>query len=198
MTTRVYLMRHGEVVNDGERRYNGHIDIDITQKGVEQMHRLAGMLHGKGIAAVYSSDLIRSVKGAAIISDRVGIPYTSLRELRERSVGAWEGLTAGEIQERFSAEYASWRADLLGYRPPGGESLNDVKERVLPEFNRLVDTHRSQELALLLHGGVNRVILADALGLDMMNLFRIDQAFGALNIIDYFDDGMAAVKLLNG
>ena len=51
---------------------------------------------------------------------------------------------------------------------------------------------------MLLHGGVNRVILSDALGMDLMNLFRIDQAFGALNIIDYHDDGMAVVKLLNG
>jgi broad specificity phosphatase PhoE len=61
MVTRVYLMRHGEVRNDGEKRYNGHIDIDITENGREQM-RLAGMLAGKNIAAVYSSDLIRSTK----------------------------------------------------------------------------------------------------------------------------------------
>ncbi len=51
---------------------------------------------------------------------------------------------------------------------------------------------------MLLHGGVNRVILADALGMDMMNLFRIDQAFGALNIIDYHEDGIAVVNLVNG
>jgi broad specificity phosphatase PhoE len=51
---------------------------------------------------------------------------------------------------------------------------------------------------MLLHGGVNRVIIADALGMDMMNLFRIDQAFGALNIIDYHDDGRAVVRLVNG
>ena len=51
---------------------------------------------------------------------------------------------------------------------------------------------------MLLHGGVNRVILADVLGMEPLNIFRIDQAFGALNIIDFYDDGMAVVKLLNG
>jgi len=101
MPTTVYLMRHGEVANGGEKRYNGHIDVDITPKGVEQMHRLAGLLDGKGLAAVYSSDLLRSVKGAKIISDRVGIPPTPLRELRERSVGKWEGLTVEEIRARY-------------------------------------------------------------------------------------------------
>ncbi len=198
MPVRVYLMRHGEVANDGEKRYNGHIDIDITQKGVEQMHRLAGLLEGKEITAVYSSDLIRSTRGATIISNRVGIPYTPLPELRERSVGAWEGLTAEEIKARFPDQYTAWRADLLNYRPPGGECLVDVSARILPVFKRLVASHREQEIAMLLHGGVNRVILADALGMEPLNIFRIDQAFGALNIIDCYDDGTAVVKLLNG
>lgn len=198
MPTTVYLMRHGEVANGGEKRYNGHIDVDITDNGVQQMHRLAGLLAGKSIQAVYSSDLIRSRKGAEIISKRVGIASTPLRELRERSVGAWEGLTVEEIKARFPEEYVLWRADLLNYRPPGGECLLDVKGRILPVFRNLVLSHPGQEIAMLLHGGVNRVILADALGLDMMNLFRLDQAYGALNIIDYFEDGMAVVKLVNG
>lgn len=198
MQTTVYLMRHGEVTNGGEKRYNGHIDVDITEKGVEQMHRLAGLLAGKRIAAVYSSDLVRSVKGAEIISRRVGAAYTPLRELRERSVGAWEGLTAEEIKGRYPSEYTAWRADLLNYRPPGGECLLDVTARVLPALRRLVAAHPGQEIAMLLHGGVNRVILADALGLPPLNLFRIDQAFGAMNIIDYHEDGMTVVRLLNG
>jgi alpha-ribazole phosphatase len=198
MVTRVYLMRHGEVRNGGEKRYNGHIDIDITEIGREQMRRLAEMLAGKNIAAVYSSDLIRSVKGAEIISRSLNLMYTPLRELRERGVGKWEGLTAEEIRERFPGEFTAWRADLLNYRPPDGECLLDVRERVLPVYKKLVNSHPGQEIAMLLHGGVNRVIIADALGLDLMNLFRIEQSFGALNIIDYHDDGMAVIKLLNG
>ncbi len=198
MVTRVYLMRHGEVQNGGERRYNGHINIDITENGREQMRRLAGMLAGKDIAAVYSSDLIRTVRGALIISERLGLTYTPLRNLRERSVGAWEGLTAEEIRDRFPEEYTAWRADFVNFRPPGGECLLDVRERVLPPYRKLVRSHAGQEVAMVLHGGVNRIIIADALGLDLMNLFRIDQSFGALNIVDYFDDGMAVIKLING
>ena len=198
MQVRVYLMRHGEVANGAEKRYNGHIDVDITKKGVEQMRRLAGLLAGKPIAAVYSSDLIRAVKGAEIIAKSLGLTYTPLKSLRERSVGAWEGLTAVEIKERYPEEYAAWRADLLNYRPPGGECLVDVQERILPVYQQLVAAHPDQEIAMLLHGGVNRIILADALGLPPLNLFRIDQSFGALNIIDHYEDGMAVVKLLNG
>jgi broad specificity phosphatase PhoE len=198
MVTRVYLMRHGEVANGGEKRYNGHIDVDITEKGVEQMRRLAGLLEGKPVSAVYSSDLIRSVKGARIISERLSLEPRQHRTLRERSVGAWEGLTAEEIQARYPDQYTAWRADLLNYRPPGGECLQDVRDRILPEYGRIVGAHRGEEIALLLHGGVNRVILAEALGVPPLNLFRIDQAFGALNILDHYEDGMTVVKLLNG
>jgi broad specificity phosphatase PhoE len=191
-------MRHGEVANGGGKRYNGHIDVDITENGVQQMHRLAGMMAGKDLAAVYSSDLIRSVKGARIIADKAGITPTPLRELRERSVGKWEGLTAEEIRQQYPGDFAQWRADLLNFRPPGGECLLDVRDRILPVVRRLLDSHRGREIAMLLHGGVNRVILADALGMDLMNLFRVEQSFGALNIIDYHEDGIAVVKLLNG
>jgi alpha-ribazole phosphatase len=198
MPTRVYLMRHGEVANGGQKRYNGHIDVDITEAGVLQMHRLAGMLADKPVTAVYSSDLIRSVKGADIIAKRLDLAYTPLRLLRERSVGVWEGLTAEEIRERFPEEFQLWRADLLNYRPEGGECVTDVYDRIIPEYERLVSSHPGQEIAMLLHGGVNRVILAHVLGLDLNNLFRLDQSFGALNIIEHYEDGMAVLKLLNG
>ena len=191
-------MRHGEVANGGEKRYNGHIDVDITERGVEQMHRLAGLLDGKPVRAVYSSDLIRSVKGAKIVSARLGLEPTPVRLLRERSVGKWEGMTSEEIRQRYPDEFAAWRADLVNYRPPDGECLQDVRDRIIPEYRRIVAHHPGEEIALLLHGGVNRVILADCLGLAPLNLFRIDQAFGALNIIEHYEDGMAVVKLLNG
>lgn len=198
MTTKVFLMRHGEVVNGGERRYNGHIDIDITENGVQQMHRLAETLVGKEVSVVYASDLIRSVKGAEIIGKRIGASLKSFRELRERSVGCWEGLTVEEIKQRFPDEYVAWRADLLGYRPPNGECLTDVQERILPFYKQIVASHRDQTIAMLLHGGINRVILADALGMPPLNLFRIEQDYGALNIIEYYEDNRPVVKLLNG
>ena len=144
MLTRVYLMRHGEVANDGQKRYNGHIDVDITEAGVEQMRRLAGMLADKPIKAVYSSDLIRSVKGADIIAKQLDLSFTPLRQLRERSVGVWEGLTADEIKERFPEEFQLWRADLLNYRPTGGECVTDVRDRIIPEYERLVAAHPDQ------------------------------------------------------
>ncbi len=71
--TRLYLTRHGEVVNHGV--YNGQTDVDITPKGVQQMERLRGMLSDKKLDGVYSSDLTRTRRGAEIIAQ----PHADLR-----------------------------------------------------------------------------------------------------------------------
>ncbi|MDH4101433.1 MAG: histidine phosphatase family protein, partial [Nitrospirota bacterium] len=76
--TRIYLIRHGQVVNHHEFRYNGHFDVDITVIGVEQMTRLADFLSGEPIKAIYTSDLQRSVKGGQIIAASLGLKFEKI------------------------------------------------------------------------------------------------------------------------
>ena len=196
--TRLYLCRHGEVTGDGRRRYNGHRDVDITGNGVAQMERLRERLTDKPLVALYSSDLIRTVKGAEIIGERHAAPKVVVPEFRERNVGLWEGMAFEEIQDVYPAEWNAWLGDVMNFKPPEGESLAEVAGRVLPPLREIVEKHMGEEILLLAHGGVNRVILSDAMQLDLKHVFRIEQHYGALNIIDYYDDGMSVVKLLNG
>ncbi len=196
--TRVYLIRHGQVVNHHEYRYNGHSDVDITPTGVLQMNRLADFLSTHPIEAMYSSDLQRAVKGARIISKDLGIEPVKVHALRELHLGRWEGLTREEASERFPEEAGFRFKDLATGKVKGGESLLDLRERVLPALKEIIERHRGKKLCIVAHGGVNRVILAEAMGLPIENFFRIEQDYGCLNIIDYFDDGVEVVKLLNG
>ncbi len=196
--TRVYLIRHGQVVNHHEYRYNGHSDVDITPTGVLQMNRLADFLSTHPIEAMYSSDLQRAVKGARIISKVLGIEPVKVHALRELHLGRWEGLTREEASERFPEEAGFRFKDLATDKVKGGESLLDLRERVLPALKEILERHRGKKLCIVAHGGVNRVILAEAMGLPIENFFRIEQDYGCLNIIDCFDDGVQVVKLLNG
>ncbi len=196
--TRLYLCRHGEVCGDGRRRYNGHRDVDITDVGVRQMERLRDILLDKPVDAVYCSDLIRTIKGAEIIGGPHGAQALSRAEFRERGVGFWEGMSYDEIEAAYPEDWNAWLGDIVHFVPPGGESLLEVSARVLPALNETLAAHKGKEVVLVGHGGVNRVILSHALGLDMKNIFRIEQYYGALNIIDFYDDGMPVVKLLNG
>ena len=197
-TTRLYLIRHGQVVNHHEFRYNGHFDVDITDIGVLQMENITSFLATKPITVVYSSDLQRATKGAEIIGGALGLKPVKVHAFRELHLGRWEGLTREEGAAQFPEEADFRFRDLAHTRVQGGENLHDLKNRVVPALKDTLTKHTGEHVTLIAHGGVNRVILCDAMGLPMENFFRIEQDYGCINVIDYFDDGVKVVKLLNG
>ncbi len=195
--TRLYLARHGETTASAEYRYIGQTDVDITDNGVDQMERIKHRFKDEEIHAVFSSDLIRSRKGAEIIASCHDIEPIACPEFREIHLGVWEGMTREEIMERYPEEYTARLQDLVNRRIEGGESFRDVHARVMQKLSRILAERAGSTILLLAHGGVNRVILFDALKLDLANLIRMDQDYGCINIIDYYDTG-PVVKLVNG
>jgi len=193
--TRLYLIRHGQVANFSEETYNGHRDVDITAHGVRQMEAVADRLSDETLAAVYCSDLIRTRKGADIIAPRHGLA-PQRPALRELDVKLWEGLNADGVEERFPGAFDAWREQGAEYQVPGGESIRDLAERVIPALREILSAHDGENIVLVAHGGVNRVILADAMGFDLDHLYSIEQDYGCMNIIDYFPD-YAVVRLVN-
>ena len=198
-TCRLYLVRHGEAENvtDGIFRYNGHIDVGVSAKGRDQIERLARYLRQKPIACVYCSDLKRSRTGAEAIARYHDLSPQACPELREGKMGVWEGLTLKEIKERYPKEIDEKFSDFINYRVPGGENLIDIQKRAVPKLGELIALNRGREIVLVGHGGMNMVLLCDALGLGLDKFFRITQTNGCLNIIDYFH-GTSVVRLLNG
>lgn len=196
--TRLYLIRHGQVKGFEQRRYNGHADVALTDLGVEQYHLMKDRLADSHISACYSSDLTRCKIGANIICEQFGIEPVHRSELRELNIGIWESLTWQEIQSRWPNEWQARLNDLVNYRVPEGENLLDVEARAMPVVREMLERHRGQELLLVGHGGLNRIILLNAIGAPLVNMFNIEQNYGCLNIIDYYADGRATVKLLNG
>jgi alpha-ribazole phosphatase len=196
--TRIYLIRHGQVAGFDQPRYNGQTDVALTDYGVEQYHRIKERLADAKISACYTSDLSRCTIGAGIICRDLGIEPVACLELRELNIGVWEGLTWQEIRTTRPEEWQARLADLVNYRVPGGENLLDVEARVMPVINDIVERHKEQEVLVVGHGGVNRIILLNTIGAPLAGMFNIEQNYGCCNIIDYYVDGRATVKLLNG
>jgi alpha-ribazole phosphatase len=195
--TRIHLIRHGQVAGHDQPRYNGQTDVALTDLGVEQYHRLKERLADTPITACYTSDLSRCVTGAGIICAQFGIEPVRRSELRELNIGVWEGLTWQEIQTNWPEEWQARLADLVNFRVPQGENLLDVEARVMPVIREIVERHRGQEVLVVGHGGVNRIVLLNAIGAPLAGMFNIEQNYGCYNIIDYYADGRATVKLLN-
>ncbi len=196
--TRIHLIRHGQVAGYDQPRYNGQTDVALTDVGLEQYHHLKDLLSDKPISACYTSDLSRCAIGADIICGQFGIEPVRRRELRELNIGIWEGMTWQEITARWPEEWRARLADLVNYRVPEGENLLDVHNRVMPVIAEIIERHKGQEILVVGHGGVNRVVLLNAIGAPLAGMFNIEQNYGCHNIIDYYADNRATVKLLNG
>jgi alpha-ribazole phosphatase len=121
-----------------------------------------------------------------------------MRNLRELDIGVWEGKTHEELRREFPADWQARFADIVNFRVPGGENLLDLRDRVMSAIVEITENHRGENVLVVAHGGANRVILLNAIGAPLSSLFNIEQEYCCLNIIDYYVDGKAVVKLLNG
>ncbi|GBE41358.1 MAG TPA: alpha-ribazole phosphatase [Nitrospirae bacterium] len=201
MGTKIYLIRHGEVEDSDPRRYNGHIDVSLSANGVEQIRKLSSFLsaivqkRNSAIGAVYCSGLSRASKSAEIIAEPFGLKPIVIDELKERNFGEWEGMSFDEISDKWPDAFSAWARDPLRFSPMEGESTLDLRERVMPAFNKIMEDHEGEDIAVVSHGGVTRVILCEMLGIPLENIFRIEQDFGALNVIEMWD--YPVVKQIN-
>lgn len=176
----------------------GHTDVGLTDVGMLQMKHLAERLRFTEPKAIYASDLVRSADSARLIARHHDVPLYFLPELREMKFGDWEGLTLAEIRRRFPEELQKRQQDLIHYRAPGdGESIADLAARIEAVFEQIRAEQEGNDIVIAGHGAVNRVILCRALGMDPAQMFNIHQAYGCLNIIDYFSDA-TLVRLING
>ncbi len=197
--TRIYLVRHGQVKGYDNFQVHGHSDVDLTETGKLQLQQMAERLRLVEINSIYSSDLKRAVYGSRRIAQYHNVPLFVLPELRESYFGDWEGLTFEEIRKLYPEELDKRQADLVNYQSPGGgEVLSDFAERIMTCLNKILAEQKNCNIAIVAHGGVNRVILCNALGLDYEKMFNIHQEYGCLNIIDYFSDSTNLVRLMNG
>jgi alpha-ribazole phosphatase len=193
--TRLYLIRHGETPRQGF--CNGHLDEPLTANGIAEIEAVAQRLAGMKFAALYASDLGRAIQSADILGRVLHIRPIISPPLREKCFGEWEGLPQAEIQRRFPGEWEEWVVNPADAKPTGGETCREMAARVLPVIEQIIKRHLGEQVAIVAHGGVNRVILCHSLGLDLRYMERIAQRHAALNIIEVVDKA-ATVQLMNG
>jgi len=195
MVTVLYLIRHGETEGAEKRRYKGSIDVPLSKNGIRQMDLLSAYIPNP-LTAVYCSDLQRAIKSAEVIAKPHSLNPIIVPSLRERNFGIWEGMSFDEIREKYPLEFDAWARNPLRFSPMGGESTLEVKERVIDALDKILNTHEKEQIAIVSHGGVIRIILCHFLGIPLENIFRVEQDYGALNIIEFWDK-YPVVKLMN-
>lgn len=163
MSTTILLIRHGETDWNMIGRWQGHADVPLNAIGLQQAELVANRLatEGRRFDAIYSSDLARASETARAIGAAAKVDVQLLPSLREIDLGAWSGLTYEEIKAKFPEEIALLDQNIDMPRG-GGESLSDLRNRVVEAVMALGNAHPGQTLAVVTHGGCIRMLLAHA------------------------------------
>ena len=180
----IYLLRHGEIESQGEKCFVGQKNIPLSEKGMRQARWWEKKLAPIFFDIICCSHLSRCFETAMIISQKRRELLCITPRIGEIHLGEWEGLPMSQVRQRFPEEWEERGKNLVSYRPPGGESFGDLRERVISAFEDILSAPGENGL-IIAHAGVNRVILCHVLGMPLANLFRLEQDYSALSKIRY-------------
>ncbi|MBU3548433.1 MULTISPECIES: histidine phosphatase family protein [unclassified Polynucleobacter] len=169
--TRFCLVRHGETDWNAARRLQGHTDIDLNARGLAQAGQMARALKNMKLQfdVLYTSDLQRAAKTAQAIEDVFETSAIPNAGLRERHLGALQGLTTDEAPIREPELWKSHLSRNIEESLHNGESIQQFADRIKAALVEICEEHSGKTILLVSHGGA----------LDMMYRIASNQALDA-------------------
>ena len=182
--TDIILVRHGETEWNLAEIFRGRIDVGLNETGVKQAELLAEYLSDVKIESIYSSPLKRAVKTAEAIAGYHRIDIKITPGLIDFNFGEWQGLPHQEVQKRYKELYTEWLNNPHQVVIPGGESLNDVRQRAIAAVDDAIAKYKGTVI-LVSHRVVNKVLICALLGLDNSHFWQIRQDTCSITSFSY-------------
>lgn len=195
--TRMLLLRHGQTAMSVDRRYSGRGNPVLTELGRAQAAGAAARFGSRGgIDAIVCSPLGRARETADASARVLGMPVVEHEGLIETNFGEWDGLTFTEASQRDPELHRRWLSD-TSVRPPGGESFDEVRERVLAAREDLITTYGGSTLLIVSHVTPIKTFVQLALEAGPSLLYRLHLDLASLSIAEFYPDGGSSVRLVN-
>lgn len=188
VTHRLVLMRHAQPHQSAQGRCYGKLDVGLSTLGRAQAAAAAAAFVPADLAVVVSSPRVRARETAAMLADAVAAPVSVDARFAEIDFGDFEGRTYAEIEARHPQAFSTWMQSPTTMQFPGGESFAQMKARVLEGVRTIRAAHPGAAIGLVSHGGVGRIIIADALEMPDEAIFRLEQSYAGVSILDWWHD----------
>ncbi len=176
---KITLVRHTEVDEKYHKKYNGHIDIGLSKRGQTQSQSLGRYFYDKEFDLVFCSDLKRAKDTLAAFRQVKDAVYT--QKLREKSWGKHEGLSFDEIIAQNEIEYENFEQWITAL---DGEPYEEYIERIKAFFFEFLPLQNAENILIVTHAGVIRVLMALVQGLCIEDAFCIDVPYSAYVVYD--------------
>lgn len=154
----LYVVRHGETDFNKQGKYLGRMDIELNSSGIIQAKELAAKLSVLDVDIIYCSPLKRTIKTAELIKDNNNCKVITDNHLIERSMGVYEGLTKSQAKNNYPDVYKRNITRIFNEAPPGGETVDDVMERVFFALDKIREQKKFTNIIIVTHGFVAKVI----------------------------------------
>ncbi len=171
--TELCLVRHGQTDWNLEGRYMGQSDIPLNATGRIQADSLAGKLKGHLFSAIYTSDLQRAQATADAIAAVLDLPVIADTRLREINQGDWEGKFVDSIRNQYAELWKQRTTDPASIRPPGGETVMEVAERVYAAVEDIAFIHPTGSVLIVSHGLALATVLCRVRGIPIGQAYSV-------------------------
>jgi broad specificity phosphatase PhoE len=180
----IYIARHGETTWNAEGRIQGWSDPELSPLGYSQSLALLEHLKDRPLRAIYSSDLQRSYFTAQPIAQHLGLPILKQTELKEIGFGILEGKNLFHFDEELKNQWNRFKDDRFSYRIPGAENYTDVANRLKPFMEIILHQHEGEEILIVGHRVVNRLLIGMFLEFPLEKTLKIEQTNDCLYLIE--------------
>ena len=194
-STTIYFIRHGQTDFPLDRIYcDGVEDPQLNRNGLIQAKSAALYFKNREINAIYASPALRTQATAEEVSQVTGVNIKTDAAWVERKFGIWEGLYFKEIEQQYPDEFLNWKKDKVAYTPQNGETIQDVKTRLLESLQLLIEKHFGQNVVIVSHVGPIRIAICHSLGIPLQNYRQLRIDYASVSRIDY---GQTLNNLIN-
>lgn len=194
----VVLVRHGETAMTVSRGYSGSSEPGppLNERGRAQARAAAALVDRVGRdlwgdieypSEIVASPMVRTQETARIVAERLGLPVRTEERVKEADFGAWQGLTAEQIEERWPGTIEPWHT-LATVRPPGGESLVDVGERLRSVYDDLLAGGGGRTVVVVSHAVAIRAALGLAMGANPGSWSQLRVSPASVSIVRLYAD----------
>ena len=192
----VVLIRHGESQWNLENRFTGWVDVPLSPKGEQEAREAGEKVLAFRFDHAFTSVLTRAIRTLEIVLDVIGqpgLPVEQNQALNERMYGELQGLNKTETVEKYGeAQVKLWRRS-YDVRPPGGESLQDTADRVLPYYRERVWPRlaKGETLLVVAHGNSLRALVMHLDRLSREEVLELNIPTGAPLLYELDEQGQA-------
>ncbi len=184
----LYFVRHGQTEWNAIARMQGQWNSDLSALGQAQARVSGQVLSGFPIDAMYASPLDRTRQTAALINEHLDLPVTFDERIMEWDCGDWSGYLYAEVAEKWKAEWQAYQQDKFHYRGPNCENYPDMFARARPFLQEVLATSH-EHIAIVSHGMIGKVMIAELLGMDEDETLAISQPNDVIMVVRVDEGG---------